>query len=700
MFRVFGKCSRKILTNSLRTYSNYVSKFANNDVMWRSSFRVTVLGNGGRETSKSLLIIPEQATPFLSMKPERFIINCGETALEKWYFTGAGGFVAKRHKFHILTTSNTAENTEGISVFSASVMRLDDISAVTVYSPPGLVNSFKTRPEIMKAMLKGYIQFTSSVKIECPMFNVDNIVLKKNEGGENSSTSDVYCYTFEMPRNGNVKGPQNVEETDAVLVIDCPNEDYLDCLLNHPGFLKYQEDDSYRTCMVAHMSSSGILSSPQYQAFIRRFGNETRHLLLHEKCPTNVNQVMANCNKVLHNFSKDIFPLLQETQITEIDLSRKVLNAVDYMECLYYHTTNNFTLRINEELKKYDFADDLLNSIPNLDDKLRHIEVVSKEANVDPEAYPQIVFLGTGGATPCYTRGHSCTLVKVDADTSFLMDCGCGSYEKMVHLFRDGVTLELAKIKMIFVSHLHLDHTLGLSLMLKKCHEAKKSLQLKSKPVYLLSYKRLPWFYLRSIPGLYDLSTTYIPVDFHRPETFTPVKRALGLRKLNVDEVVHCPGACGMSVSHTSGWSLAYTGDAYELSHTFIKNAKNCDVLIHEASYEDRNENKRNCNMHSCQKNAIRNGKQVQAGFTVLNHITYAKHPLEILPELSSYFTDKNFMVQDFTKINLTQLPVLRLYQDLIYEAFGNLKSHHVTDKEKELERYSKASRSKRMFDY
>lgn len=698
MFRVLKKCSSKILTKFHRTNSSYARKLVlGND--FNSSFRVTVIGSGGRGTSKSILIIPEQATPLYSMKPERFIINCGDTALEKWYTTGSGGFLAKKHRIHILTTSNAVENTEGISVFSTSVVRLDEFSAVTVYSPPGLVNSFKSRPEIMKAMLKGYIKFTSSVNIRCSMFNVHNIVLNKKGGGGHSSTSDVYCYAFEMPWKGNVTGPRNVEETDAMLVIDCPDEGYLDCLLNHPEFLKYQDDDSYRTCMVVHMSSSSILSSPEYRTFMRRFGNETQHLLLHENCLANVNKVMVNCNKVLNHFSKDIFPLLEGNQTGDIDLSRKVLNAINYMECIYYHTTNNLVLRINEDTDKYDFADELLNSIPHLEDKLRHINVLSKEADVDPKAYPQFVFLGTGGALPSHTRNHSCILVKVDAETSLLMDCGCGSYEQMVRFFHDKVETELAKIKTIFISHVHLDHTLGLSHILKKRYEARKSLGLESKPVYLLSTKRFPWFYLNSIPGLFDLRKAYTPVDFYRPESFTPIKRALGLRKLNVDDVVHCPHSCGLSVSHTNGWSFAYTGDVYELSHSFIKNAMNCDILIHEASYEDRYANRRSTNMHSCQKDAIRNGKQIKAGLTVLTHIAYNKHPLDFLPALSEVFTNKNFMAHDFTKINLTQRPVLHLYNDLICEAFHNIGGGR-TNIERELERYSKYSRNKTMFDY
>lgn len=43
--------------------------------------------------------------------------------------------------------------------------------------------------------------------------------------------------------------------------------------------------------------------------------------------------------------------------------------------------------RINEDTDKYDFADELLNSIPHLEDKLRHINVLSKEADVGMEIH-------------------------------------------------------------------------------------------------------------------------------------------------------------------------------------------------------------------------------------------------------------------------------------------------------------------------
>lgn len=46
------------------------------------------------------------------------------------------------------------------------------------------------------------------------------------------------------------------------------------------------------------------------------------------------------------------------------------------------------------------------------------------------------------------------------------MDCGCGSYEQMVRFFHDKVETELAKIKTIFISHVHLDHTLVSDLLI------------------------------------------------------------------------------------------------------------------------------------------------------------------------------------------------------------------------------------------
>jgi hypothetical protein len=74
---------------------------------------------------------------------------------------------------------------------------------------------------------------------------------------------------------------------------------------------------------------------------IIRFGEETQHLLLHEKCQNNVSPLEYNLNKVCNHLNKDIFPKLEK--VPETDLSQKVVNAPNYVE--YFYTPGNAQLR-------------------------------------------------------------------------------------------------------------------------------------------------------------------------------------------------------------------------------------------------------------------------------------------------------------------------------------------------------------------
>ncbi|MFA6328781.1 MAG: ribonuclease Z [Candidatus Micrarchaeia archaeon] len=67
----------------------------------------------------------------------------------------------------------------------------------------------------------------------------------------------------------------------------------------------------------------------------------------------------------------------------------------------------------------------------------------------------EITVLGTSSAMPTPERSLSCIAVRKDGDI-FLLDCGEGSQRQML---RFGVSY--MKIRAIFITHLHLDHFLG-----------------------------------------------------------------------------------------------------------------------------------------------------------------------------------------------------------------------------------------------
>lgn len=86
----------------------------------------------------------------------------------------------------------------------------------------------------------------------------------------------------------------------------------------------------------------------------------------------------------------------------------------------------------------------------------------------------QLVFLGTGGATPTIERGSPATLL-IRGGERILVDCGEGTQRQLMR------SAGLARIGLILLTHLHGDHYLGLPGLLKTY-----SLLGRSEPLLLL----------------------------------------------------------------------------------------------------------------------------------------------------------------------------------------------------------------------
>jgi ribonuclease Z len=69
----------------------------------------------------------------------------------------------------------------------------------------------------------------------------------------------------------------------------------------------------------------------------------------------------------------------------------------------------------------------------------------------------EVVFLGTGSATPSSTRNHSCIAFRLDSSV-WLFDVGEGSQHQLLKCPQ----VKLGKIERIFLTHLHGDHAFGL----------------------------------------------------------------------------------------------------------------------------------------------------------------------------------------------------------------------------------------------
>lgn len=85
---------------------------------------------------------------------------------------------------------------------------------------------------------------------------------------------------------------------------------------------------------------------------------------------------------ILHKFSSEILNLgsLWDKQVwNEFYKNGFIVLIIKHKFMMWF---SFLCFRINEGDDKFEFADELLNSITHLEDKLRHINVLSKEADV------------------------------------------------------------------------------------------------------------------------------------------------------------------------------------------------------------------------------------------------------------------------------------------------------------------------------
>ena len=89
-----------------------------------------------------------------------------------------------------------------------------------------------------------------------------------------------------------------------------------------------------------------------------------------------------------------------------------------------------------------------------------------------PSPDAEIICLGTGSALPSQHRNVSATLLRVPGCGSYLMDCGENTLGQLKRMYTAPQLAELLQdLKLIWISHLHADHHLGLTSVIKAWYE-------------------------------------------------------------------------------------------------------------------------------------------------------------------------------------------------------------------------------------
>lgn len=326
--------------------------------------------------------------------------------------------------------------------------------------------------------------------------------------------------------DGTVVKPEQVLEKERafgkILIIDIPNDSYLDSMVTH--FTKY--DDDNLGCVYYFLDDEVTINDNLIsfmELFNKKDGNNIKHVVSHKLVsPNNISFMGSTITtlklKALQNkaynlpltnqlLSKEFFESFDKTtppgtsliQSQETDVKKSSINS-DNVHVLSHDTVVQLEpytkdlenvhcdiIKLNSKgLVKQAFWEQLYKDhiepleLPTVtyDSLVRdQLTVNNFSDSLDKKDHVKIITLGTGSALPSKYRNVVSTFLKVPfkdenggvTNRNILFDAGENTIGTIRRMFS---SIDVAKIfkdlKLVYLSHLHADHHLGIISILKE----------------------------------------------------------------------------------------------------------------------------------------------------------------------------------------------------------------------------------------
>ncbi|KAF3926894.1 hypothetical protein ABW20_dc0105036 [Dactylellina cionopaga] len=314
-----------------------------------------------------------------------------------------------------------------------------------------------------------------------------------------------------------------------------------------------------------------------------------------------------------------------------------------------YKTHPKFDHRLVHSLAKTEFGNgSYWRSVQATQNQIRDEQALRNPSPSESDEV-ELLTLGTGSAIPSKYRNVSATVVTVPGFGNILLDCGESTFNQLLRAYgAEQRSCFLKNLKIFYISHLHADHHLGTLSVLKAWYlETTKDSETPSK-LYLIApprflnfleeYTQIEDFGLRNInfiPCNALLINNQKPDEAKIPEFSKRIEEMmsdLSLERFETARAVHCRDAFTVAITFKSpapaGFKVAYSGDTRPTS-AFVEIGKNCNILLHEATFDDELKPEAIAKRHCTTSEAIQAGKDMGAQNLLLTHFSqrYPKLP-------------------------------------------------------------------------
>ncbi|KAJ2630588.1 hypothetical protein H4R22_002565 [Coemansia sp. RSA 1290] len=431
--------------------------------------------------------------------------------------------------------------------------------------------------------------------------------------------------TITMPDGTTISPEQCVGPTrpgGIVLIIDCPSVAYINSLTSSMQFTPFFEDKEkqQRLRLIVHSLGAGVAQDLRYKAWAARFPSNVYHML---SAP---------------EFIADNYPFQRHLRI------HSSMIAVDPHTYIQPQATSQAELQLGSFIESKNLilpssmATFDIEPKPKLDESavtplLTPQEMRAKiqpsydsSVTVQPPANDDdlvVCPIGTGSSVPSTYRNVSGNIVSVKGYGGMILDCGESTasllkrflgYPQRNHnntRIQQNYVEFMQSLRLLYVSHMHADHHLGAIQLL---HDwSQQTAHMNPQPRLTILAPARFWSWLEDYSGVQNIGLHRLDFIncsdirfadpsfeqagksnmanwFRAERALNKLKADLGLSDVSTCSVIHCPWAYGVSLTHSSGWKLVYSGDTRPCGNLVALGRagdKPPTILLHEATLPD-----------------------------------------------------------------------------------------------------------------
>ncbi|XP_062087542.1 tRNAse Z TRZ4, mitochondrial-like [Humulus lupulus] len=505
-----------------------------------------------------------------------------------------------------------------------------------------------------------------------------------------------------------------------VLLVDCPKESHLKQLLSTEYFNNYfgdfsgsPESSKLVSCII-HLSPASVVSSPDYQNWMKRFGSAQHIMAGHERKNVRIPilkssaRITARLNYLCPQFfsSPDLCSSNSIVSSEDSDLKLCESIAAENLQkfVLLPHSKHGLDKScVPSLLVPTEIIDELHSEIPDIvvaaqnvsqlwhastgatgelssaQDVKFSVEGPWLHDNTLPSCLEnigredlEVVFLGTGSSQPSKYRNVSSIHINLFSKGGLLLDCGEGTLGQLKRRYGAYDADDAVRgLRCIWISHIHADHHAGLARIL--AHRCELLKEVPHEPILVVGPRQLKRF-LDAYQTLEDLDMIFLDCEHTTKDSVDNVTEIKSLKKMLGDAglealisfpVVHCTQAFGVVLKAAErtnsvgkaipGWKIVYSGDTRPCQE--LREASHrATILIHEATFEDGMLEEAKKKKHSTTKEAIEVGNSAEAYRIILTHFSQRYPKIPVFDETHMHNTCIAF---DMMSVNLADLPVL-----------------------------------------